>query len=367
MTSVYLPFKKCLLFLQNGNRLRTTLLLLIIFIFGLTLFLSYESEAFLPLYKILKNADMKHNLSQDFLDKTKKLKYGNCTPHIPSEDAIKMVERVYKLDPSLTSCKPPVGDNICGFKVKSIANETMYDFQVKCNPVCTEHNKSRNLEVFTVRSGKITSAGTYQTIGDLEKGVLGVVKDNIKRKIHFVVIRCTSNKPKPVSISQILPIDPRLTIKKNVTRSRDKNVINVNILLSDSVSRAHFYRSLPKTVELFKDWTSNPGTAPARVFDFELFQAVEGHTTENTHALFNGRLLPLDRTGSHSVQPGTLFGAFKKAGFQTMWQEDLCWKAVWGLKMDLEASNWDHLQQRLQENFIDHAGKSLLRNSSLRF
>ncbi|KAK3711164.1 hypothetical protein QZH41_018522, partial [Actinostola sp. cb2023] len=190
--------------------------------------------------------------------------------------------------------------------------------------------------------------------------------ENIKKKIHFIVLRCTLKDSNQI-VSQILPLDPRLTIRRNTTKSRDKNLVNINILLLDSVSRAHFYRSLPKTIEVFSKWNNDPSSAPARVFDFELFQAVEGHTTENTHALFNGKLLPLERTeGRHSVHPGTMFGAFQKVGYQTMWQEDLCWKAVWGLLLDLLAGSWNNLQDKLKENFIDHVGKDIITSGDLK-
>lgn len=289
---------------------------------------------------------------------TSRSNYGKCTPHQPGQDGIEMVKRIYKLDPSLTKCKQPISDTICRILLPTDhVDDFGHHFQIKCNAVCTERNKTQSLIVYTIRSGQIENVGSFQRLRDLEKGVLKVIKDNIKRNIHFVVIRCTS-KTQSTEISQILPIDPRLTIKRNSSKPRDKDVINVNILLSDSVSRAHFVRSLPRTVELFKEWKNNKAAAPARVFDFELFQAVHGHTFENTYALFNGRLFPLEEIGGgQNVKPGHMFGAFKKSGFQTMWQEDLCWKGVWGLRMDLVASGWDHLQERLKENYIDHVGK----------
>ncbi|KAK3723606.1 hypothetical protein QZH41_019323, partial [Actinostola sp. cb2023] len=302
-------------------------------------------------------------LEKDVLTSMKDWKYGKCSPHKASNKSLEMVRDLYKLDPGLTRCKSPAGKTICQIKPrrKSSGDGKGYGATVDCNPICKEHNQSQSLNILTVRDGQIKNVGSFQSRVDLEKGLLNVISENIKKKIHFIVLRCTLKDSNQI-VSQILPLDPRLTIRRNTTKSRDKNLVNINILLLDSVSRAHFYRSLPKTIEVFSKWNNDPSSAPARVFDFELFQAVEGHTTENTHALFNGKLLPLERTeGRHSVHPGNMFGAFQKVGYQTMWQEDLCWKAVWGLLLDLLAGSWNNLQDKLKENFIDHVASGDLK------
>ncbi|KAK3749302.1 hypothetical protein QZH41_020078, partial [Actinostola sp. cb2023] len=124
-------------------------------------------------------------------------------------------------------------------------------------------------------------------------------------------------------------------------------------------SRAHFYRSLPETIQLFKDWTRDPLHSPAQVFDFELFQAVEGHTAENTHALFTGKLFPPNGRDASTRPVGmeTLFGHYRQANYQTMWQEDLCWEGVWGLFTDLAIdAEWQNLGPKLEEVYIDSTG-----------
>jgi len=148
------------------------------------------------------------------------------------------------------------------------------------------------------------------------------------------------------------------TTTEEEPKLRAKNTINVNIILLDSVSRPHFYRSLPKTVETFRKLAEMPNNASASVFDFELFQAVHGHTAHNEHAFFTGQLLPpLDpEEDPPSVKADALFGHFKRAGYQTMWQEDLCWTAGWGIVSDLVAEDWEELQIKLDESFVDNTG-----------
>ena len=85
---------------------------------------------------------------------------------------------------------------------------------------------------------------------------------------------------------------------------------------------------------------------------------MHGHTTHNEHALFTGQLLPpLDpEEDPPSVKADALFGHFKRAGYQTMWQEDLCWTAGWGIVSDLVAEDWQELQIKLNESFVDNTG-----------
>jgi hypothetical protein len=332
------------------NKRKKRVLLLVLTIFGVVL-----------LFRGRKHERVsKHTACPEhFLPHEDAWEYGHCLPHQASVDSCATVKKSYRLDPSLTKCKTSSSSTVCQMHFLPSLKRDDVVFRVHCDDsICKEHNRSESIQVLNANpsDGTITEAGRFLNVVDLEEALLVIIRENIERKFHFVILRCTlkgTNK----GISQLIPIDPQITIRTNASKPGDKNLVNVNIALLDSVSRAHFYRSLPKTVELFKTWRNDPRSAPAMVFDFELFQAVDGHTTENTHALFNGKLLPLERSDSrHSVNPGTMFGTFYKAGYQTMWQEDLCWKAGWGLMIDLLTGSWGNLAKRLQENFIDHSG-----------
>lgn len=50
------------------------------------------------------------------------------------------------------------------------------------------------------------------------------------------------------------------------------------------------------------------------------------------------------------------FGYFKRVGYQIMWQEDLCWMLSWGLVIDLVVEDWEELQIKFKESFIDNIG-----------
>ena len=280
--------------------------------------------------------------------------YGTCTPHIPTEESCKFAREIYYINSELSQCKTRGHGDVCEMMVDRPEGERTVAFKCK-NALCEQaENGSFTVLGIDPNTGLTTDRTAFASVEDLQNGLPGIVKQNLKENLHFVFIECKTHLGQMVS--QLFPFDPRLTIKET-KEIRNENLINVNILLVDSISRAHFYRSLPKTVSTFQNWRENVNAVPAKVFDFELFQAVHGHTAENMHALFTGELFPVEDNGKTlPVGMAALFGQFKRAGYQTMWQEDLCWEAVWGLLTDLGADGWRDLRYKLRKSFIDHTG-----------
>lgn len=282
-----------------------------------------------------------------------KRQYGVCKPHHPTEESCRLAQEYYYLEPELTKCKQTAQDNICKMRVDGSQ-------KVSCHAGLCEEGQ---LDSFVTQSldpqtGTVRVSASFTTAKELENGLPRIIEENRRNKLNFVFLKCT--KRDGGKVTQLLQTDPRSTIAEYPIQRRDENIINMNVLLLDSLSRAHFYRSLPHTIATFSEWTTGK-FSPAKIFDFELFQAVHGHTAENTHALFTGKLIPFSKKGQrHSVEPEVLFGHFKRAGYQTMWQEDLCWEEVWGLMTDLTVRTWDKLQKKLNESFIDNTGKTEL-------
>lgn len=303
---------------------------------------------------------------QLFISRLEDIKYGKCKPHKPTKESCFYANQLYYLGENVTRCKnSETNSEICSVEVDKTNQEySISSIHVKCDrSLCSEKWMSWALAVWTLdlRNGEIARVQSFSSILDVEKELPRIIIETIKKEVYFVVLKCSRRKDGE-SVSQLIPIDPTLTIKRNkkTKKSRPKNAINVNILLLDSVSRAHFYRSLPKTINLMKSWSTSK-LAPANVFDFELFQAIQGHTAENTHALFTGKNLPPHLEDEFPpVEMGVAFGRFVKAGYQTLWQEDLCWKGSWGLMTDMEVMTWDDLASKLRENFIDSIGNNLI-------
>ncbi|XP_046563893.1 LOW QUALITY PROTEIN: uncharacterized protein LOC124272732 [Haliotis rubra] len=145
--------------------------------------------------------------------------------------------------------------------------------------------------------------------------------------------------------------------------------INVNFMFIDSVSRHHFFRSLPKTIKLFD--RLNIGK-DAVVLDFELVQAVRSRTFETLSSLFQGYVPQGDQTfGVLDMPPRALkieglFGLFRDAGYSTLWLEDLCFEWEWGISKDLLVHNkslttvetWKSLKKAFNKAGIESFGVS---------
>ncbi|XP_078380443.1 uncharacterized protein LOC144663392 [Oculina patagonica] len=299
-----------------------------------------------------------------YLTDTNKNSYATCKPHRPTLDACKFADSLYRYDPSLSECKTNKESvEICSFVTETFHKRTL--LKAKCNRRVCERLVSkieRKFMTFGVYSidpedGVLKSVGNFTTISELETQLPRIALLSARNKFNFVFVKCFIVARKKSLASQLVPVPPRVTTQE-ARKPRPKNTVNVNIVLLDSVSRSHFYRSLPKTVKTLRSLAGRSDVAPARVYDFELFQAVHGHTTHNEHAMFTGKLLPpIDpNEDAPSVRADVLFGHFKRAGYQTMWQEDLCWKEGWGLATDLVAEDWEELQVKLNESFIDNTG-----------
>ena len=298
------------------------------------------------------------NLSLEY---TNNADYGLCTPHKPSEYSCDFARKNYFIDPELSKCKKKGFGDVCKIEVSKTRKRKAIKFV--CNKALCKQGESGSFKVHSINptTGLTEIVKAFSTVEKLERELPAIARRNKENKFNFVFIECTNHQGKEVT--QFLPLEPSFTIEetKNI---RNRNLINVNVLLIDSLSRAHFYRSLPRTVSTFKKWRENPRAVPAKVYDFELFQAVHGHTVVNMHAFYTGELLPIEQKDKTlPVNISALFGQYKRAGFQTVWQEDLCWEGTWGLMTDLGAEDWEGLQAKVKSTYIGHTGTLI--NSSL--
>lgn len=335
---------------------------------------SYESSSQVTLISTNATEEQSHGRCKEdmLLTRSNKHTYGTCKPHKAADDACSLAERLYFYDPSLSECKTnKEKGEICSLTTKIVQKRRV--LKANCDSrICRKFETHQNSEsqsdslifgvfVLDPEEGLLRSARNFSLVSELETQLPRIALQSFQNKFNFVFVKCFSAVNEHSLFSQLITIPAEITTEK-APKQRAKNTINVNIVLLDSVSRPHFYRSLPKTIQTFKTLTQR--ALSATVFDFELFQAVHGHTTQNEHALFTGQLLPeLDpEVRSPSVKPEVLFGRFKTAGYQTLWQEDLCWTSSWGLVNDLAADDWEELQSKLKESFVDNTGNLLTHN-----
>ena len=52
------------------------------------------------------------------------------------------------------------------------------------------------------------------------------------------------------------------------------------------------------------------------------------------------------------------FKHLKTMDYETLYQDDMCWEAILGIRMDLGgASDWDELSRKIKDASIDDTGK----------
>ena len=105
------------------------------------------------------------------------------------------------------------------------------------------------------------------------------VKTNLENGFNFLFLKCGN-------IYQALSFPP---IFKENENAEGRSAINVNIIMLDSISRPHFYRTMRKATEALKKISEDP-TIKATALDFELVQSIGQQTFENLRPFFSGVL-----------------------------------------------------------------------------
>ena len=162
----------------------------------------------------------------------------------------------------------------------------------------------------------------FHSIEELENELPNVIVETSWHGFTFCFIKCTQGKDESTQALFFPPV-----IKRQSNRSRERRNINVNIVLEDSISRSQFYRYLPRSVKVLQQIANDP-TSKATVLDYELVQSYASFTLPNAQYLMAGTKYQ----GSHNRTSGidVLAQKFKSLGYQTLFQEDLCWHDYWG-------------------------------------
>ena len=169
----------------------------------------------------------------------------------------------------------------------------------------------------------------FHTVGELEQELPGIVIQNSIQGFNSCFLKCKMGRTK---VKQALIFPPILKRAAKKT-SRSAKKINVNIVLEDSVSRSHFYRSMPRTAQSLRN-IYRDSSFQATVLDFELVQSYAAYTLLNAQFMMAGK--SLQGTSSNGKTPKRVNGInvlterFKQFGYQTLMHEDLCWFDEWG-------------------------------------
>lgn len=284
-----------------------------------------------------------------------------CTDHISTTSSCNFTAEIFKYNPEVHTCRNDPRIRICRF-VRG---------KFKCNVKnCGRHYSDFvYIHIFNTKTGETTAFAVGSESNERLETVLARAADQtIRNGFNFLFVSCGDDVQK----TQLLLLSKdMLKANKNdnktsrnikSTRNKIKNKININIVLIDSLSRAHFYRSLKKTVNVFKKFNLGSNV---EVLDFELYQALHGHTNANTYALFTGTNAPHNLTNTQ-VEDMPLcvedfYNHFQKNGYYTLHQDDMCWQSYWGIRMDLGGGeNWDEFHDQMKKAHINDTGISCL-------
>ena len=141
----------------------------------------------------------------------------------------------------------------------------------------------------------------------------------------FALLKCEKSL-----VFQVLTL-PKI-LERSTMSQRHKN-INFNIIVEDSVSRRHFFRTLSQTASTMRNIIYKK-SIPATVLEFEKVQSYDTTTKRNIQRLFSGTkyLRPNERD---IIGIEDFFSLLKEFGYSTLFQEDNCWYDNWGTLLDL--------------------------------
>lgn len=276
--------------------------------------------------------------------RTERLKDGNekqneevsCKQHTMSESSCKYVTNVYKYDFEKHTCGEREMVSICQYQ------KNLRLFQCNYHACGKDFDEEILIHLMDKKSGIVRPIFQgFRSSDKLETNVLKYAIKTLKQGNEFMFLSCgfvdnNNNKTQLVILDKWITHANKGAENMRQEKSYVVKNLNINVILLDSVSRSHFYRSLKKTINYLRQ---NDFHSKAEVLDFELFQSIHGHTTENLFGLFNGKLLSTNYTDREKEMMKTEFQGLlkyvKKEGYKVLYQEDMCWQGSYGLNTDL--------------------------------
>ena len=294
----------------------------------------------------------------------------SCKQHTPLISGCKFAKKVYQYNYDKRSCIHEPRVEICFYlnknRIKCSYDACGENFQGKISfhALNPEEGVVETVNIAATNDAEIVEYFNMFSEFSLENGYefLFISCDGDKKRTQMVLLgqQTRSALPKTKKENEIQGYFSK--IMQDVSFRH----ININLVMIDSVSRAHFYRSLKKTITAFNLINQNK-LSQTEILDFEQFQAVHGHSVDNAHALFTGIMYPesYNDTLREDLPVGMdqFYTFFKERHFRTLYQDDACYKAIWGLRMDVGgASSWEEFLQKIKDANIDETGMICIRS-----
>ena len=255
----------------------------------------------------------------------------SCVAHVSTDEDCQMANKEYRNHQKIPQCNEGPEKDICSIEETWRASPES-KLTIQCDLlICKGHPVSvTGIHPLEGVVDKEKEGYTFNNSTALERFLGHFVIVNTLRKFSFCFLRCKTGRKKYAQ--QILMFPPLLDIEDSefLPDKKDPSLININIVMLDSVSRAHFYRSLPKTVSTLRNIVYNK-SINATVLDFELLQSSAPFTFHNIRAFMSGKSdFDYIEHSNGTYQIEVLYKKMKNQGYYTLLQEDSCWFDEWG-------------------------------------
>lgn len=245
---------------------------------------------------------------------------AKCKKKVMDETSCKEAYVAYEIDQQPLQCDKLQGKTeICSYD---------RDGNMQCNmSVCGERyvqlaSIDPNYGIVRHRESRIF-IDTNQELEQLLDEYSNMNKEN---GFNFCFLKCKSSSAIHPNVEQLIMFPPIVSSGPTL----EPPLININILLLDSVSRPHFYRTLQKSVQTLRNIVHNP-KIKATVLDYELFQSMADYTFHNIRVFMSGKTdFHYKEHKEQHYEIEYLFKNMKSKGYHTLLQEDSCWYDEWG-------------------------------------
>lgn len=291
-----------------------------------------------------------------------------CRHHKPKTKDCTQANKAYKRRTKLRKCKgdKPIQD-LCVFRERwRSSSDMMINARCDLSP-CGEHPV--HLIPIDNDFGILASMEKwleFSSAETLENYLPGFVAKHSIFGLQFCYLRCRKPRAK-VFIKQILSFPP---IMGNVTSSYSDDLINFNFINLKSVSRSHFYRSLPKTIQTMRRIVRNTHNNNATVLDYEMLQSTAPDSYHSIKGFLSG-MDGLENEEKHEYGISWFYGSLKSKGYYTVLQDDSCWYDEWGTifsnyvyqnktpnTLVQFAQQWDYFNDLIRSSNVDDMGLS---------
>ncbi|XP_065059457.1 uncharacterized protein LOC135686973 [Rhopilema esculentum] len=283
---------------------------------------------------ILRTTDCEAKLSHNQSNVVSNSNDEKCIPYYKALDVCTASERYYpaKGRHCKSQCQPQNNERLC-YIVNYTRTSTFTKISLKCSMALCDETR---VFVATVNSayGVVTKQSSYSDVRSLENGVRKAIMKSLKHGFDYIFLSCESTNVGRNRTQQILFLPPLLEkLEKREDKPKQKKNLprtvqpNINIVVLDSISRAHFPRVLPRTTRLLKEIAARQN-GPT-IADFKYFQSLAPFTFVNIKSFMAGKQ-KFSNLKKRDVGFREMFEKLHKSGYQTMVQEDTCWYDKWG-------------------------------------